>query len=71
MAVSLGADDTPATPVRLFTEPSLKVNSSVFFYGGAAAYDVSADGSRFLINRLTKQPAAGPLHMVINALALR
>ena len=71
MAVSLGADDTPATPVRLFTEPSLKVNNSVFFYGGAAAYDVSADGSRFLINRMTKQPAAGPLQMVINALALR
>ena len=71
MAVSLGPDGSPATPVRLFTEPSLRVNSSVFFYGGAAAYDVVADGSRFLINRMTKQPAAGPLHMVINALPQR
>jgi Tol biopolymer transport system component len=57
---------TPGRPITLFTEPSLKINNSLFFYGGAAGYDVTADGSRFLVNRLTREPGAGPIHIVVN-----
>jgi hypothetical protein len=57
--------------VALFKEPSLRVNNYVFFYGGAAAYAVSRDGSRFLVNRLTKEPSVGPIHLVLDAAVLR
>ena len=49
MAVPVSADNgelIAGTAVALFTEPSLRINSSVFFYGGAAAYDVDRDGRR-------------------------
>jgi Tol biopolymer transport system component len=70
MAVALAGDDalTPGPPVALFSEPSLKTNNNVFFYGGGAAYDVSRDGQRFLVSRLTAQPSAGPIQVVINAI---
>ena len=47
------------------------MNNYVFFYGGAAGYAVSRDGSRFLVNRMTREPAAGPIQIVVNAAALR
>jgi serine/threonine protein kinase/Tol biopolymer transport system component len=55
-------------PVPLFTASSLRVNNSMFFYGGAAAYDVDRDGRRFLVNHLKREPTAGPIHVVLNAL---
>jgi Tol biopolymer transport system component len=54
-------------PVALFNEPSLRINNSVFFYGGAAAYDVDREGRRFLVNHLKREPTAGPIHVVLNA----
>jgi hypothetical protein len=69
MAVPLSIENgelAPGRPVTLFTEPSLKTNNSIFFYGGAAGYDVTADGSRFLVNRMMRTPGAGPLHVIVN-----
>jgi Tol biopolymer transport system component len=60
------AEVTPGVPVRLFTEPTLRTNNHLFYYGGAAGYDVAADGSRFLVNRLTRAPEGGPIHMILN-----
>lgn len=65
--VTLSAGDVEAgVPVPLFTEPTLRVNNNLFFYGGASAYDVTADGKRFLVNRLTRAPTGGPIHLVLN-----
>ena len=65
--VTVGTDEvSPGVPLALFTEPSLRTNNNVYYYGGAAAYDVSRDGLRFLVNRLTREPSAGPIHLVIN-----
>ncbi|HJR58897.1 MAG TPA: protein kinase [Vicinamibacterales bacterium] len=67
-AVPLGAvgdELIPGTPMPLFTELTLGTNNNVFFYGGAAGYDVTSDGKRFLVNRLTREPSAGPLHVVV------
>jgi hypothetical protein len=52
---------------RFFTEPSLATQNSVFFYGGAAGYDVSPDGQRFLVSHLNVEPSASPIHVVLNA----
>ena len=73
MAVPMGAgtDMAPGTPVALFREPSLRLNNYVLFYGGAAAYAAAPDGSRFLVNRLTREPTAGPIHVVVDAAAIR
>jgi Tol biopolymer transport system component len=69
MAVPLTLADQPTAgvPVPLFTEASLQGSNNVFFYGGAAAYDVTADG-RFMVSRLTVAPSAGPIHLVLNGL---
>ena len=69
--VTIGADGRPGTPVALFRERSLRVNNYLFFYGGAAGYDVARDGSRFLVNRMLREPAAGPVQIVLDAPALR
>ena len=69
VAVPLSADAdglTPGRPIVLFTEPSLKPNNSLFFYGGAAGYAVAPDGKRFLINRMLRAPGPGPIHIVLN-----
>jgi serine/threonine protein kinase len=71
MAVPLSVDGAPGTPTALFKETSLRVNNYVFFYGGAAAYAPSRDGQRFLVNRMTREPAAGPIQIVVDAAALR
>ena len=55
-------------PVPLFTERSLQINNSLFFYGAAAAYDVDGLGKRFLVNHLKREPTAGPIHVVVNAI---
>jgi len=65
--VTFSSDDVSAgVPVPLFTERTLRTNNNVFYYGGAAAYDVTPDGRRFLVNRLTQEPTAGPLHLVLH-----
>ena len=65
--VALSANDVAAgVPVRLFTEPSLRTTGNLFYYGGAAGYDVMPDGKRFVVNRLTQQPTAGPIHLILN-----
>ena len=65
--VTLSADEvTAGVPVPLFTERTLRSNNNVFYYGGAAAYDVTPDGKRFLVNRLTREPTGGPIHLVLN-----
>jgi Tol biopolymer transport system component len=65
--VALSTDEVIAgVPVPLFTEPTLRRNNNVFYYGGAAAYDVTPDGKRFLVNRLTREPTGGPIHLVLN-----
>ena len=69
MAVPLAVDGTtltPGRPITLFREPSLKTNNSLFFYGGAAGYDVTPDGKTFFVNRLIRAPGPGPIHVVIN-----
>ena len=68
VAADTGANFTAGVPHALFTEPSLRINSSLFFYGGAAGYDVAADGKRFLVNRMLQEPTAGPIHVVLNAI---
>jgi Tol biopolymer transport system component len=57
-----------SAPIALFSEPSLRANNSLFFYGGAAGYDVAPDGKRFLVNRMIRQPSGGPLQVVLNAI---
>ena len=65
--ITLAVDEvTAGVPVPLFTERTLRTNNNVFYYGGAAAYDVTPDGKRFLVNRLTQEPTAGPIHLVLN-----
>lgn len=64
--IAAGSDFSAGPPVALFTEPTLATNNNPFFYGGAAAYDVSADGQRFLVNRLTREPTSGPINLVLN-----
>jgi hypothetical protein len=69
MAVPLTMDGStlmPGRPAVLFREPSLKTNNSLFFYGGAAGYDVMPDGKTFFVNRLIRAPGPGPIHVVIN-----
>ncbi len=56
----------PGQAQTLFTDSTLKVNNGLFFYGGAAAYDVEAGGRTFLINRMIHAPGPGPLHVIIN-----
>jgi dipeptidyl aminopeptidase/acylaminoacyl peptidase len=71
MAVPLrveGQELVAGSPMPLFSEPSLRINNSVYFYGGAAGYDVSRDGQRLLVNRLTTEPTAGPIQIVIGAI---
>ena len=57
---------TAGRPVTLFTEPSLRTNNNLFFYGGAAGYDVTPNGQRFLVNRMIREPGSGPIHVVVN-----
>ena len=57
--------------IIFFRERSLRINNSARFYGGALAYSVTSDGSRFLVNRMMCEPAAGPLQIVLGAAALR
>jgi eukaryotic-like serine/threonine-protein kinase len=66
--VGRGADFTASAPVALFTDAGLRVNNSLFFYGGAHGYDVAADGKRFLVNHLTRVPSGGPMTIVLNAI---
>jgi Tol biopolymer transport system component len=69
MAVPLEVENgepRPGRPVTLFAEPSLRTNNNLFFYGGAAGYDVTPDGQRFIVNRMTREPGAGPIHVVLN-----
>ena len=69
MAVPVTVDGTtltPGRPLTLFREPTLKTNKSLFFYGGAAGYDVTPDGKTFFVNRLIRAPGPGPIHVVIN-----
>jgi dipeptidyl aminopeptidase/acylaminoacyl peptidase len=69
MAVPLTVEKdhlTPGRPVTLFTELSLRTNNNLFFYGGAAGYDVTPNGQRFLVNRMIREPGAGPIHVVVN-----
>jgi Tol biopolymer transport system component len=53
-------------PQTLFSDSTLRVNNGLFFYGGAAAYDVEAGGRTFLINRMVRAPGPGPLHVILN-----
>ena len=65
--VKLTRDEvSPGVGVPLFTERTLRTNNNVFYYGGAAGYDVTPDGARFLVNRLTQEPTASPIHLVLN-----
>jgi Tol biopolymer transport system component len=65
--ITLSKDEASAgVPVPLFTERTLRTNNNIFYYGGAAGYDVTPDGQRFLVNRLTQEPTAGPIHLVLN-----
>ena len=69
MSVPLSIENgelTPGRPVPLFTEPSLKTNNVIFFYGGAPGYDVTPDGNRFLVNRMIREPGAGPMYVILN-----
>ena len=40
------------------------------FRGNAAPYDVTADGQRFLVNRVVEGSASAPLNLVVNWPAL-
>jgi len=65
--VTLTRDEVrPGVGVPLFTERTLRTNNNVFYYGGAAGYDVTPDGARFLVDRLTQEPTASPIHLVLN-----
>ncbi len=50
------------TPVRLFTTRGREPISSTDFY----TYDVTADGQRFLVNRIAKPSNPSPAHVVLD-----
>ncbi len=64
VAVSLGPRFSASPPVPLFktTIRPLSFNQ----YGGAAPYDISRDGSRFLVNTVEKPGAVAPLRAILN-----
>jgi eukaryotic-like serine/threonine-protein kinase len=60
--VRIGETFEAGTPTPLFT-----VYSSRFFYGlRSPAFDVTADGERFLVNGFATSPGSPPLQLVVN-----
>ncbi len=64
VAVRLGPRFSASPPVSLFRTTIRPVNFN--FYGGAAPYDVSRDGNRFLVNTVEKPGSVAPLRAILN-----
>jgi uncharacterized protein (DUF736 family) len=64
VAVSLAPHFSASPPVPLFKTTIRPVNFN--FYGGAASYDVSHDGNRFLVNAIEKPEMVAPLRAILN-----
>jgi hypothetical protein len=63
-AVRLAPRFSASPPVSLFRTTIRPVNFN--FYGGAAPYDVSRDGNRFLVNTVEKPGSIAPLRAILN-----
>jgi Tol biopolymer transport system component len=64
VALSLSPRFEAAPPVALFKTTITATNFN--FYGGAAAYDVNRDGSRFLINTIARPGSTPSLNLILN-----
>ncbi len=62
--VSLAPRFAASPPRALFTTTIRPVNFN--FYGGAAPYDVSRDGSRFLVDTVETPGTVAPLRVILN-----
>jgi eukaryotic-like serine/threonine-protein kinase len=63
-AVKLDPVFEAGSPVALFRTSLTPTNFN--FYGGSAPYDVSSDGSRFLVNTVARPGTAVPLNVILN-----
>ena len=64
VSVKAGSSFEAAPPVALFKTGTLPIDVNA--WGGAAQYDVSNDGSRFLINTIVVPPALPNLYVIVN-----
>jgi eukaryotic-like serine/threonine-protein kinase len=66
MAVSISFDPTfsAAPPITLFKSETLPIDLGA--WGGAAQYDVSKDGSKFIINTIVTPPTPANLYVIVN-----
>jgi hypothetical protein len=64
VAVRLSPRFEAAPPVALFKTTITPTNFN--FYGGAAAYDVNRDGTRFLVNAIARPGSAPSLNVILN-----
>ncbi|MCI0443766.1 hypothetical protein L0244_25860 [bacterium] len=66
MAVPITTQPTfnAALPVPLFKTGTLPITLGA--WGGDAQYDVSNDGSKFLINTIVTQPTLANLYVIVN-----
>jgi serine/threonine protein kinase len=66
MSVSVNTEPnfSAATPVTLFKTGTVPIPTAS--WGGAAQYDVSKDGSRFLINTIVTPPTLPSLYVIVN-----
>jgi eukaryotic-like serine/threonine-protein kinase len=64
VAVALSPRFEAAPPVALFKTTITPTNYN--FYGGAAPYDVSRDGTRFLVNAIARPGTTPSLNLILN-----
>ena len=64
VAVALSPRFEAAPPVALFKTTITPTNYN--FYGGAAPYDVSGDGTRFLVNAIARPGTTPSLNLILN-----
>lgn len=64
VSVTAGAAFTASPPVRLFKTATLPI--PIGSWGGAPQYDVSKDGSKFIINTQVTPPVPSSLYVIVN-----
>jgi Tol biopolymer transport system component len=63
VSISAGSTFSSGTPQRLFpVRPRAPISNTDVF-----SYDVTKDGSRFIVNRYVKPSSVPPLHILLNA----
>jgi len=64
VSVKAGSSFEATPPVALFKTGTLPIDVNA--WGGAGQYDVSNDGSRFLINIIVVPPTPPNLYVIVN-----